>query len=109
MNCTRIGKVTIGDRVFIGASTIILPGVAIGNDVIIGAGSVVTRDIPDNSVAAGNPARVLTSTDLFISRRKKEKEGLPYFGEEYTVEANISDEMKKEMIRQMKGRFAYIF
>ena len=109
MNCTRIGKVTIGDRVFIGASTIILPGVAIGNDVIIGAGSVVTRDIPDNSVAAGNPAKVLTSTDLFISRRKKEKESLPYFGEEYTVEANISEEMKKEMIRQMKGRFAYIF
>ena len=49
----------VGDRVFVGTRTIILPGVTIGSDVVVGAGSIVTRDIPDGSVAAGSPCRVL--------------------------------------------------
>ncbi len=51
--------VTIGDNVWIGGSVTILPGVTIGNNVTIGAGSVVTKDIPDNVVAVGNPCRVV--------------------------------------------------
>lgn len=51
--------VTIGDDVWIGGSVTILPGVTIGNRVVIGAGSVVTRDIPDDSVVGGNPAAPL--------------------------------------------------
>lgn len=51
--------VTIGNNVWIGGSVTILPGVTIGDNVTIGAGSVVTRDIPGNVVAAGNPCRVL--------------------------------------------------
>lgn len=51
--------VTIGDNVWIGGSVTILPGVTIGSDTTIGAGSVVTRDIPSGVVAAGNPARVV--------------------------------------------------
>ena len=51
--------VTIGNNVWIGGSVTILPGVTIGDNCTIGAGSVVTRSIPANSVAAGNPARVL--------------------------------------------------
>ncbi len=51
----------IGDCCFIGAGSIILPGVRIGDHCIIGAGSVVTADVPDNSLVAGNPARVLRS------------------------------------------------
>ena len=53
--------VIIGNNVWIGESVCILPGVKIGNGCIIGAGSVVTKDIPDNTVAAGNPARVIKS------------------------------------------------
>jgi len=56
---TRIGKVTIGNRVFVGAEAVILPGVIIGENSIIGAGSVVTKDIPPNAFAAGNPAKVI--------------------------------------------------
>ena len=52
-------EVTIGDNVWIGGNTVICPGVQIGSNVVIGAGSVVTKDIPDWSVAAGNPCRVL--------------------------------------------------
>lgn len=51
--------VTIGDNVWIGGSCVILPGVKIGNNAVIGAGSVVTKDIPDNVCAAGNPCRVI--------------------------------------------------
>ena len=51
--------VTIGDNVWIGGSVVILPGVNIGNNVVIGAGSVVTKDIPDWSLAVGNPCRVI--------------------------------------------------
>ena len=49
----------IGSNVWIGGSCVILPGVSIGNNVVIGAGSVVTKDIPDNVCAAGNPCRVI--------------------------------------------------
>lgn len=52
-------SVTIGDNCWIGGNTVICPGVHIGNNVVIGAGSVVTKDIPDWSIAAGNPCRVL--------------------------------------------------
>lgn len=51
--------VTIGDNVWLGGNTVIMPGVRIGSNVVIGAGSVVTKDIPDNVVAVGNPCRVL--------------------------------------------------
>ncbi|MDE5696814.1 MAG: sugar O-acetyltransferase [Lachnospiraceae bacterium] len=52
-------EVTIGDNVWIGGNTVICPGVHIGNNVVIGAGSVVTKDIPDWVIAAGNPCRVI--------------------------------------------------
>ncbi len=51
--------VTIGNHVWIGGGVIILPGVTIGDNVVIGAGSVVTKDIPSDSVAYGNPCRVV--------------------------------------------------
>lgn len=51
--------VTIGNNVWVGGNTVILPGVHIGDNVVIGAGSVVTKDIPDWSFAAGNPCKVI--------------------------------------------------
>ncbi len=53
------GKISIGNRVWIGGGSIILSGVTIGDDAVIGAGSVVTHDIPSGVVAVGNPCRVL--------------------------------------------------
>ena len=51
----------IGDNVYIAANATVIGGVNIGNNVIVGAGSVVIKDIPDNSVVVGNPARIIRS------------------------------------------------
>lgn len=51
--------ITIGNNVWIGGNTVILPGVVIGDNVVVGAGSVVTKDIPSNMLAMGNPCRVI--------------------------------------------------
>ena len=52
-------KVVIGNNVWLGGNVIVNPGVTIGNNVVIGSGSVVTKDIPDNVIAAGNPCKVI--------------------------------------------------
>lgn len=62
-------EVIIGDNVWLGGNTVVCPGAHIGNNVVIGAGSVVTKDIPDWSVAAGNPCRVIRK----ITERDKRK------------------------------------
>jgi acetyltransferase-like isoleucine patch superfamily enzyme len=64
----RFGRIRIGSRVFIGVGAIILPGVTIGDGSIVGAGAVVTRDIPAGSVAAGVPARVISTVDDYKRR-----------------------------------------
>lgn len=55
--------VTIGDNVWLGGGVTILPGVTIGDNCVIGAGAVVTHDIPSNTLAVGNPARVIKEID----------------------------------------------
>lgn len=60
--------VRIGKNCWIGAGVIIVPGIAIGDNVVVGAGSVVTKDLPDNVVAVGNPCRVLRE----VNERDKE-------------------------------------
>ena len=62
------GRIKVGNNVFFGINSVVLPGVTIGSNVVIGAGSVVAKDIPDNSVAAGVPARVITTIDEYEAR-----------------------------------------
>lgn len=64
--------IIVGNNVYIGNNVIILPGVTIGNNVIIGAGVVVSKSIPDNSVAVGNPARVIKTADEYFGKIQKE-------------------------------------
>lgn len=66
---TYMRPIEIMDNVFIGCNSTILPNVRIGNNVVIAAGSVITKDVPDNSVVAGNPARVIETFNEFIEKR----------------------------------------
>jgi maltose O-acetyltransferase len=104
---TRIGKVNIGNRVFIGAGTIILAGVTVGDSSVIGAGSVVSTDIPGEVVAAGSPARVICSLKEFLEKHRQNMKVEPLFGEEYTIRRNVTNELKAEMNRRM-ARWGYV-
>lgn len=64
--------INIGNNVYIGNQVILLPGVSVGNNVVIGAGAVVSKSIPDNSVAVGVPARVIKSSDEYFEKIKSE-------------------------------------
>jgi maltose O-acetyltransferase len=102
LNYAKIKNVTIGNNVFIGTSSIVMPGVSIGNDAIIGAGSVVTKDVPENSVYAGNPAKFVCTTASYMEKQKQEMNEGNTFDEQYTLSRNISLEMKEEMIASVK-------
>lgn len=88
------GKVKIGNNVWLGESCTILKGVTIGNNCIIGLGSVITKDIPDNSVAVGIPAKVICTIDEYYEKRKNEyvKEAIEYA----TEIIKCRGELKKE-------------
>lgn len=64
--------ILVGNNVYFGNNALIMPGVTIGNDVIIGAGAIVTKDIPDNSVAVGVPAKVIKTSDEYYEKIKRE-------------------------------------
>ncbi len=83
-------EVTIGDNVWIGGNVVVCPGVHIGDNVVIGAGSVVTRDIPDWTVAAGNPCRVLKKiTDADKKKLFRDEE--------------IDEEAWEDIVNRMEG------
>ena len=65
------GEIRVGDNVFIGKGVLILPGVVVGNNCIVGAHSVVTQSVPDGSIVAGNPARIVSTTEDFLRRAQK--------------------------------------
>lgn len=66
----KVGKIVIKDNCNIGWNVIIMPGVTIGENCVIGAGAIVTKDIPDNSIAVGVPAKVIESIDEYYAKNK---------------------------------------
>lgn len=85
------GKIVVGNNCFIGCRSTILPGVTIGDNVIIGAGSVVNRDIPSNSVAAGVPCRVICSLEEYKEKHK----------DDFLYMVNLPYEEKKKFLTNL--------
>lgn len=105
---TKIGKVTIGSRVFIGAGTIILPNIKIGSDVIVAAGSVVTKDVEDGTIVGGNPAKIIGNTYEYIKKNQEEITKRPIYDESYTIRQNVSDDKKDTMNNELMDGIGYI-
>ena len=75
-----VGAIDIRDNVFIGHQAIVMPGVTIGPNAIVAAGTVVTKNVPPNSVVAGTPARVVGTLDDYVARRIRQTASLPWRG-----------------------------
>ena len=101
---TKIGKVIVGNRVFLGVGVIVLPGVTIGDDAIVGAGSVVTKSIPPKEVWGGVPAQKICTLEEYLSKHV----GKPSFGNEYVLSKRLSDQKKQEMRKAVEHGIAYI-
>lgn len=97
---SRVGRVDIGDDVFIGANAIVLPNVRIGNKVIIGAGTVVTKDIPGNSLVVGNPARIIGTYDSYVEKVKKQVEETQVWDTHYSQKTPAQKEEMKNALQK---------
>lgn len=93
------GKIVVGNNSYIGTRTIILPGVTIGDNCIIGAGSIVSKDIPDNSVAVGTPARVVNTKDGYLNKIKDIMSGnLPQYYESLEAVRSLNPKTTKKIL-----------
>ena len=102
-NFDVFGKIKIGNNVYIGNNSLIMPGVTIGDNVLVAAGSVVTHSVPDNVVIGGNPAKLLCSLEEYYQRNlpyNTDTKGLS-FKEKKEVLIKLSDGMfvKKGMLK----------
>jgi maltose O-acetyltransferase len=109
VGATRLASIVIGEDCFIGDSTIVLPGVTIGRASIIGAGSVVTRSIPPGSVAAGNPARLISTLGAF----RDQQADLMALGQSFSADYWIGSATKEQIAELVvaassSGRGAYL-
>lgn len=101
-----VGPVIVKDDVFIGRGATILPGVTIGPRAIVGAGAVVSRDVPPNSVVAGNPARFIRTLDEHVARMKAKTDAFPWNDIIQRREGGHDPATEPELQRQ---RLAYFF
>lgn len=104
----KIGRIDVGNNVFIGANSTILLNTHIGNDAIIASGSVVTKDIPENSIVAGVPARIIGKTDEYMKKNEQLMKEKHIFDIGYSVYGKIDNKKKEEMREILKNDFGYV-
>ncbi len=76
------GTIRVLDNSFIGARSILLPGVTIGPNSVVGSGSVVTKDVPPGEIYAGNPARFITTVEEYAKRCREQSRDLEWQGDQ---------------------------
>ena len=94
-NFDVFGRVTIGNHVYIGTNALIMPGVTIGDNALVAAGSVVTKSVPAGVVVGGNPAKILCTIDEYIEHN------LNY----NTNSKGMSRSEKKQMLLNLEDKF----
>jgi len=94
-----VGKIEIKDNVFVGYGAIVLPGVTIGPNAIVGAGSVVTKDVPENSIVAGVPARQVGEVSVLVEKLQRETDELPWADIIKQREGAFDSLLEPELIR----------
>lgn len=106
-NFARIGKIDIKENCFIGVGSILLPGVSIGPNAIVAAGSVVVKDVPPNTIVGGNPAKPLKNLDIYIKENKRKTKIYPaYKSEEFYPNLNNRN-FRNKIVEDMIKNIAY--
>lgn len=104
----KIGRVEIGNHVFIGHGAIILCNTRIGDYAVIGAGSVVTGDVPARTVYAGNPARFIKSIDEFTEQQKQNIKSHPQFDRPWREWREMTENDWSEVRKTIQDTYGYI-
>lgn len=104
----KIGIVEIGNHVFIGANSTILPNTRIGDYAIIGAGSVVTGDVPAGTVYAGNPARFIKTTEEFRLQHQANMQTHPTTNRPWREFVNLGEAEWAALREQLKDTYGYV-
>lgn len=103
---TRLGKVDIKENCYIAERCMILPGVTIGPNALVAAGSVVNKDVPPNSCVAGVPARFYAKFDGFIEKHKEQIRERSIF--EYADLESMNEHLKGEVIESVQDGYSYV-
>jgi Acetyltransferase (isoleucine patch superfamily) len=97
LNMVKLGNVTIGENCFIGFESLIMPGVRIGNNSVVAARSVVTKDVPPNVLVAGSPAKIIKKLDSYHNKILNSAEEYPIF-----LNPDHYDTKKLDIANQLK-------
>ena len=104
LDAARVGRVTVHESCHIGARSVILPGVEIGPRTIVGAGSIISKSLPADSVCAGNPARVICTLQQYLEKHRARLASSRSF--QYSL--SMSAEEREALIRATANGTVYI-
>jgi len=104
----RVGPIVIGSNSFLGNNVVVLPGTTIGSKTIIGAGSVVTKDVPANTVFAGNPARHICEFEDYVLRIEQDTRKYPWLdllqqNERHVYDPQLEHQLRAERVKYFFG------
>ncbi len=103
----RVGPIVMGDNSFLGNNVIVLPDSRIGANAIVGAGSVVTKDIPENSVYAGSPARFVCTFDEYVGKIENDTKGYPWSELLKKHATHVFDPVLEEQLKRERKKYFF--